>query len=356
MKRGMSTPGGDDTRVQPRRHAGHMRFVRVALWRPALVVLGALALVVAAATAAPVTHAADNSPTLSIISPQGLTGPVGTYVSAQLQGAMHKHAYVPSYAPADAGCATGLVGLNGVQPINTDGQGNAIVTIVWPTDSGAGAFVICLQDIADPTTMIQSSNQFTVGDGWTNPPSISLAPAPVPTPTAGGTPDPTATTGPSGVYTTGEQVIVSGTSFLPGGSTVAVFLSGDPNSLGLQLTQDPINADTNGKFSATVTLPGSRTGHLYLQAATLDGQNGLPPSLLASAPVNVQLAPTPTPTALPSPTPATPAASPTPLPGNGSGGDVTRTLAIAGLGSFSVLLLLVGTFLLVTASRVRPEV
>lgn len=352
MKRRTSTSDGQDARTRSRREAGHMRSAHAMVWRLALVVLGALALV--AATGTPVTRA-DDAPTLSIVLPAGLAGPVGANVSAQLQGALHKHVYVPGYASTGQGCAAGFVAATGLQPVTTTNSGNAVITIPWPNDSGTGTFYVCAQDQSAPTTTFQSSNQYTVLA--TTVPGISIAPAPTATPTPGdtsGTPPPTAS-GPDGIYTTGQQVVVTGAGFLPGGSTVAVFISGDAASLGMRLSTDPVNADTNGNFSAMVTLPGSRAGNLFLQAATLDGHDGMPPSLLASAPITVRLAPTPTPTVSPSPV-VSPAVPATPTPGNGAGGgDVARTIGIAGLGSFSVLLLLIGTYLLVTAGGLGRE-
>jgi hypothetical protein len=353
MKRRTSTSSGYDTREQPRRQAGHMRSARALVWRLALVVLGALALV--AATGTPVTRA-DGPPSLSIVVPVGLAGPDGANVSAQLQGALHKHAYIPGYASTGQGCAAGFVAATGLQPVTTNSNGNAVITIPWPQNSGIGTFYVCAQDLSDPTTMIQSSNQYTVLSDAV--PSISIVPAPTPTPTPGdttGTPPPTAS-GPDGIYTTGQQVVVTGSGFLPGGSTVAVYISGDTTKLGMRISDDPVNADTNGNFSTTVTLPGSRAGNLFLQAATLDGHDGMPPSLMAAAPITVRLAPTPTPTVSPSPVPSpTVPIRPTPGNGAGGGGDVARTIGIAGLGSFSVLLLIIGAYLLMTAGGLGRE-
>lgn len=353
MERRMSTSGGRDAREQPRRNGGYIRPAHALVWRLVLVALGTLALMAAAGT--PVTRADEGSPTLNIVTPQQLTGPAGTNVTAQLQGAPHKHTYVPGYAPASSSCTAGFVGATAVQPITTDDRGNGTLTIPWPAESGTGAFFLCAQDMSNPTTTVQSSNQFTVLS--TTPPSITIAPAPTSTATAGGTTSsgtpvaPTAN-GPSGPYTTGQQVVVTGAGFLPGGSTIAVYIGGDANVIGSRLTDNPINADTNGDFTVTVTLPPSRAGSLFLQAATLDGGNGTPPSLLAAAPLTVQLVATPTPTVPPSPTPSptVPTTSPTPPTGT-SGGDTGRTLGIAGLGGFSVLLLVIGTFLLATAGR-----
>jgi hypothetical protein len=109
-----------------------------------------------------------------------------------------------------------------------------------------------------------------------------------------------------------------------------------------------------GNVDTTVTLPTYRIGDsLYIQAETTDGGNNQPPSLLASTPIKISLPPTATPT--PTPT-ATATAGPTPTPYNpgSSGPDSTlRFFGIAGLGSLSLLLLLIGAALVISAGGSR---
>jgi hypothetical protein len=146
-------------------------------------------------------------------------------------------------------------------------------------------------------------------------------------------------------------VTVNGTGFLPGGTSVQIYLSSTPNGQGTQISTAPVNADTTGAFSSTVTLPDFRTGNLYIQAATSDGSNAqggtYPPSLLASTAISIALAPTPTPTPTATVSPTSTAPSNNIGPGSGNG-DAVRILGIAGLGSLSVLLLLIGAALLVS--------
>jgi hypothetical protein len=162
---------------------------------------------------------------------------------------------------------------------------------------------------------------------------------------------------PAGTYYAGGQIIVTGHNFLPGGTTVALYIASTQDGQGVQLTTDPspINANTTGVFTATATLPQRPTGALYVQAISTDGSNGVPSSLFAAAPIQVVVQPTPT----PSPTATTtPSPSPTATPGGnngtGSSGDAGRTIGAAGLGGLSVILLITGAWLLISAGR-RPQ-
>jgi hypothetical protein len=358
-ERDMSTSGGRDARQFPRRSTPAPRRAIIAAWRLILVTLGAVALMTAADTAAARANVADAAPSLTIVSPQGLQGPATTNITAKVTGAQKGHTFDVGYAPQSGGCtAATFVQISGAPTVSAQSDGSATFTFAWPTSADMGNYYVCLRDQASPLVPVQSTNLFD--DLSSTPPSVEIAPAATNTNGNNGgassTPSPGAT-GPGGTYTTGEQVQVSGFGFLPGGTSVAVFLSGSPTELGTQLSQQQINVDTQGNFVAVVSLPTTRAGPLNIQVATLDAANGRPPSLLAYTPISIGLTPTATPSPSPTPTVA-PTASATPkgTPNTGGGGgDSARTLGVAGLGSLSALLLLIGTFLIVSAGRATRE-
>jgi hypothetical protein len=331
--------------------------------RPVVPILAAIALAIAALMGSgPQVAHAGNSATLTIVRPG--EGPVGARIFINVQGAASSQQYNLGYAQQTTGCApTPTLFTNGLS-FTTDHNGNDTGSFIWPPDSATGSFYLCAQSPTQPSDVIQSATVYKVDSA--SAPAISLARAAAPTPTPGGaestptTPVPTATPEPDGVYTVGEGVVISGSSFMPGGSALAVSISGDQNSLGDTLPlangDSTFNSDTSGAFQVTVTLPGYRTGQAYLHVTTTDGP---PPTLRADSQaitVNPAPSPTPTPTVTPSPTPS---AKSTPCSSGsscGSGnGDVPRIVGIAGLGSLSVLLLMVGTILLVSAGTMRRE-
>jgi hypothetical protein len=273
-------------------------------------------------------------------------------VTLTVSGAHKGQTFVIGYAASGTfptQCLQDFAPIPNAPTLTIGDGGSATTTVSWPADSGTGSFYLCARDAGNPLNVLQSDHPFNVDS--TKSPSITVQPAPQPTPTPGG--QPTATPSlPDGTYVTGENVVVNGTSFLPGGTSVQIYLSSTPNGQGTQISIAPVNADTTGAFSTTVTLPDFRTGNLYIQAATPDGTNAqggnYMPSLLASTAITIALAPTPTPTptATVSPTSTTPSNN----TGTGSGnGDTVRILGVAGLGSLSVLLLLIGAALLVSA-------
>jgi hypothetical protein len=295
-------------------------------------------------------RALDPCGTLCIINPTVLKGPAGTNVTVQLSGASANQTYNIVYEQDSLGCLGSGASAPTIPQQTTDSTGAVQFSFPWPADSGTGKFVLCAQAQTTPPPMvIPSQNTFTVLS--TTAPAITIQPAPTPTPT--GTISAGASTTPQDGYATGESVIVHGTGFLPGGTTVQIALASTPDGDGTVISQGTVNADRNGKFDTTVTLDSNRIGNLYLQAETTDAAANQPPSLIAAAPITISLPPTATPT--PTPT-VTPTISATATPG-GSGPSNTdgtlRLLSIAGLGSFSLLLLLVGTALLISAGSSR---
>jgi hypothetical protein len=308
-------------------------------WAPlvALAVLGALGIAPSRA------HAQANSATLSITRPS--SGPVGAHIVGSAKSFSAGHTYSLGYTtPALGACTVNFTAIPDAATFTVKSDGTATFTFIWPA-TDTGIYSICARDTNDnPLSTSQSTNHFEVLG--TTPPAIQVAPAPG----ANGTPPAS-----DGTYYPGSQVQVTGTDFLPGGTTVGIFYSGVQSELGTLLTTG-INADTNGGFTATVKLPDFRTGTLYLHAATLDSSSsGLPPSLEADAQITVSPQPTATPTAT-----ATAVVSPTSAsngntgnPGNSAEGDGPRVAGIVGLSSLSVLLLALGAYFLITGTRAR---
>jgi hypothetical protein len=357
----MQMPTEGDTPHLAQRPSAARLPARWTAWRLILPALGAIALA-GAALIAPGPHGARaDSATITITRPP--QGPAGANVVAKVAGAMPSHQYNLGFAAQASGCtATAFTAITSAPSFTTGGDGSYTAKFAWPVSSGVGDFYVCAQDAAATTTYLQSSNVYTVLAAAK--PSITLARAATPTPSAGATPTgtvaPTATPEPDGVYTVGEQVTITGANFLPGGSQLAIWISGDPSSLGTQLaTADggtTFNSNTQGGFTETVTLPDNRIGQVYLHAATLDGASDAPPTLQADSQViTVHLAPTATPTSIPSPSPTTPSHTGQSNSNSNSNSDVPRVLGIAGLGAFSVLLLIIGTILLVSAGAMQPE-
>jgi hypothetical protein len=323
--------------------------VRPHLWvaLPILVLAGLCATGVGGAQAAPRMPAAG-PPSLTIVNPAALAGPVGTNVTARIAGAPKNHVFNIAYAQSTPGCTALGASSSTIPAVTVGGDGTVQFSFAWPADSGTGSFVLCAMDQQNPLSVLQSMT-FNVLAG--SAPQISIQPAPQPTPTGTA---PASTTTPGDTYTEGEGVIVQGTNFLPGGTSVEIALAGSPDGQGTVLSQQTVNSGTDGSFETQVTLNTNRIGNLYIQALTTDGGNNQPPSLLASTPITIGLPPSPTPTPSPTAT-STPQVTPTTTGGTGTAtggnGGTLRVLGIAGLGSFSVLLLLVGTALLISAGR-----
>ncbi|HEV2237034.1 MAG TPA: hypothetical protein VGR57_10280, partial [Ktedonobacterales bacterium] len=250
--------------------------------------------------------------------------------------------YALDYATA-GNCLTGSTSVPDAATFTIKSDGTATFTFVWPA-TDTGTYNICARDTSQVVSVpIPSSNHFIVLG--TTAPAIQVTSAPGDS----GTPTPTS----NNTYYPGSEIQVTGTNFLPGGTTVGIFYSGVQSELGTLLGSD-INADTQGGFSTTVKLPDFRTGELFIHAATLDAANNLPPSLQADAQITVSLAPTATPTPSPTVAPtATSATTTTTTTPGGNGGDGPRMAGVIGLGSLSVLLLGLGAYFLITGTRAR---
>ncbi len=359
----MQIPMRLETRPIARRPIRARRFTRVQVPRPVVPILAAIALacVALAGPGAWVARAA-NGPTLTIVRPS--EGPVGARMFINVAGATVNQQYTLGFAPQSKDCsAPNFTAFSGGLSFTTDHDGNYTGTFVWPADSGTGSFFLCAQNATQASDTLQSATVYKVDSA--SAPSITLAHAVAPTPTPGGaestptTPAPTATPEPDGYYTINDGVVISGANFFPSGSALEVWISDSQSTLGQTINlangDATFNADTSGGFQKTVMLPSYLTGQVYLHVTTTDGTNGQPTTLRAdSSVISVHQAPTPTPVPTVTPTPV-PGVTPTPpSPGSGSV-DVPRILGIAGLGSLSVLLLMVGTILLVSAGTMRRE-
>jgi hypothetical protein len=377
---GMTTLGtipGDDPGTAGRRRAGRAaahRAARTLIFAAVLATLGWLGaglagvgapVPVPVALAAPAHHTAhsDNNPTLSLVQPAnqsgGPQGPVGAFVAARIQGAGNKTQFQLFYSVSNGACAQATMTQINNAAFTTNDNGDLTFFIAWPTDSGMGTFYLCAALSDGSSNIVQSDQTFEVVA--TVAPSISVAPAPVATATTGGGGTTQVTPGTGSGYTVGEQITINGTGFVPGGTQVGVYISGvqsvgNVNDLG-DLLGSPLNAGQDGSFSTTVTLPSGRIGQEYIHVATTasgsSGAKSYPPLLVATQFIEVSPAtPTPTATATATNTPQ-PHASPTTSLSTGGDGGSARILEAGGLGALSVLLLVVGAMLLISAGR-RP--
>ncbi|HEV2238001.1 MAG TPA: hypothetical protein VGR57_15175, partial [Ktedonobacterales bacterium] len=203
----------------------------------ALVALGLVGVAPARAHA----RTQGSSQTLSIQRPT--SGPVGAHIVGAAKGFPANHTYALGYESQSAigGCAVNFNSIPDAATFTIKSDGTATFTFVWPaTDSGT--YNICARDTSpDFSTPTQSNNHFIVLG--TTAPAIQVTSAPGDS----GTPTPTS----NNTYYPGSEIQVTGTNFLPGGTTVGIFYSGVQSELGTLLGSD-INADTQGGFSTTV--------------------------------------------------------------------------------------------------------
>jgi hypothetical protein len=323
--------------------AGFARIARLS----ALLTLSVLALDATALSFAPVAHADSVSLAILVPKPSSNTaeGPVGTNLTLSGQGATAGDTYQLSYALTIPGCPTG-------GPLGTakaDANGKFTTTVQWPdTASAVGAtYVICYKDTSAGPALAQASDQkFKVDAG--SPPSITLAPPPSSTPNTGNSSD---------TYPAGGSVQISGKNYFSNHTQLLAFvtLHQDFAPTDLQLgnalkrvdTNNPgFPADANGSFTVTVKLP-TFTGNVFLQVVSNDGGGKYLPALIATQPITIGQAATPTPTVGPTVTP-TVGVTPTPDNGGGSGNSVNAAglIGVLSLGGLSVLLFILGVYLL----------
>jgi hypothetical protein len=326
------------------------RLTRVgALFALSILALGALTI-----GAAPVAHA--DSFALDILVPKAQNntaeGPVGTNVTFSAQGAEPGHDYQLSYAPNKLGCAVG----GPLGSAKADADGKFITTIAWPNEAGAvgTTFVICYKD-KSLVGLAQATDQSFKVDA-ASPPSISLSQAPSSTPNPGT---------PSDSYYAGGPVQVSGKNYFSNGTQLLAFVTlnqdfapGDLQAGSALKRPDGstgFTPDANGKFNVMVTLPNI-TGNFYLQVVSNDGQRKYLPALIAAQPIKIGQAPAPTATVGPTVTPTVVGSTPTPPGGSGNGGsgNPVGVLGVLSLGGLSILLFILGVYLL-TSTGATPR-
>ncbi len=302
---------------------------------------------------------ADSLGTITILvpNPQGnaVQGPVGTNVTISGSGMNPNDSYQIGYATQDIGCSSGFQAFSGLSA-NTDGNGNfQSLTFAWPSSvANVGTvYYICAQDSSNS----QAQSQATFQVAASQPPAITL------TPVAASTPTGASTTPPSGFYP-GSTVQISGANFLPGGASLLVYLTTSPiqqqSDMNKAVQLPPVNgqgatSQSDGTVSVTVQIPTSQAvGNYFIYVVSSDSQQGILPSLVAGAPVTLGNAPTPTPTATPSPSPtATPGTTPLPPPSSGPGAG--KDITLFGLGGLSLALLILGVYLLASASALPRQ-
>jgi hypothetical protein len=331
--------------------AGFAHIARVG----ALLTLSLVALAASTMNFAPVAHADSFSLDILVPKPQSniAEGPVGTNLTLSGQGATAGHEYQLGYALTKVGCAAG--GPLGTAP--ADSNGKFTTTIAWPDSAGSvgSTYVICYRDKDAGPSLAQPSDQsFKVDAG--SPPSITLAPPP------SSTPD---TDNSSNTYPAGGAIQISGKNFYSNHTQLLAFVTLNQNFAPTDLQAGTalkrvdtgntgFNADANGSFTVQVKLP-TFTGNFFLHVVSNDGTGKYLPALIATQPITIGQAPTPTPTVGPTATP-TVGATPTPDGGGSSdnGANAAGLVGVLSLGGLSILLFILGIYLL-TSTGATPR-
>jgi len=298
----------------------------------------------------PAAHA-DATGSMHVVVPvpssdgKTVQGPVGANVSVSMSQATAGATYNLGWANVTAGCASAFnLFTDGTITVMADSSGSFTATFVWPDAAGTPGtlYLICASDSANPTTdVVTADQQFQVLGS--NAPRVALSQAP-------------SSTHPGKVYAAGGPVQVQGRGFFPQGTAIAIFVTPSSNFTASDYQPDSARAtedgssilsDNQGQFTAIVVLPSTITGQLFLHAVSTDAvvnsQPPLPPSLVATSVIQIG-PPLATPTVEPSPTPAKHNDT-APKPD-----DMTRTLAIAGLGLLSLILFVIGGILVISAA------
>ncbi len=131
------------------------------------------------------------------------------------------------------------------------------------------------------------------------------------------------------IQQSGQQATVSGSNYLPSGTTVNLYWETTNGNVILTIT--PAVSNSSGLISRTFLIPTSITSGPYKIVATVSGQ----PALTSSAAFTYN-APTPTPTPTPSPT-ALPASDPTPTKHVSPTAVATATISTPTSGTTSIV-------------------
>ncbi len=334
---------------------------------------GLIAALALAAWIAPLSTAraagqdANGPVTIDIQHPQAsggvAQGPVGANIYAQGTAPAGDTVTI-GYAPQNSGgCQSGFQAISGLQA-SAQQDGAFSITFQWPDAANAvnTEYYLCAQDTS-ASAMGQSQTLFLVNAG--SAPAIEVQPVDNPsaqTPGPGtATPAPTATP-PDGKVYSGGYLQITGTNFTPGGQSLYFFLTPgaftasdyDPNSA-LPIVSGDNRTASDGGFQVVVQLPSGETGQFTISAVSRDGTRSLLPTLVASQPLSIIIAPaTPTPLPTVSPTLVT-----TPTPGNGqrhAAPGPFKITGLIGLGMLSVILFIIGVAFLISASSMeKPQ-
>ena len=304
-----------------------------------VVLFGALLLVGLGTLSAP--HALADIPQLQIIVPAPSSGgvaqgPVGANISitAQIANAPGD-SYQMGWSPQSGSCTANFTAISGSQ-VASDGSGNLSTTFTWPNDANTvGAlYFVCAQDITNLSAgYFQSAQMFEVVAS--SKPSISVSGQ--------------SSTGQKGIFA-GGTLQINGDQFFPSGTKLYVFLNGNQNFAATDLQPDQalpttdgtdITSAADGGFTATVKVPDSATGQMFVHVVSSDGTQGFPPALVATKQITIALVPTPTPNPIPSPTVA---------PINNQNDNSGSVPAIIGLGALSIVLFIAGVILIATVA------
>ncbi|MDQ2717594.1 MAG: hypothetical protein M3Z08_22095 [Chloroflexota bacterium] len=268
------------------RNSGNLAKIILATIRCAHIVLvtGALLWLVAitALSGALPAHAAPRlSPGTVMSSPT--SGPVGTLITvsgSNWQVVPDGTAVTFGYSP-NADCS-GAATVAGTQQSTVQGGGFS-GGFRWPMGAGTPAttYTVCAQFASIPQP-VPSSNTFTLLANAQ--PQLAVSPATV---------------------TAGQHATVTGSNFLPAGTSVALTLKGSGGNVNL----GSVSSDSNGNISKTFTVPSTMAGAGHIDASAGTG-------MTASATFTVKAVvptatSTPRPTATPVPT-ATAVATTTP--------------------------------------------
>jgi hypothetical protein len=299
---------------------------------------------------APVAHADSFALDILVPKPQSniAEGPAGTNVTLSAQGGVAGHAYQLTYALSSC-LAGGSLG-----SATADSGGNFTTTVTWPNGAAAvgSTYVICYKDTSQPLSVSQPSDQKFKVDA-ASPPAITLAQAPSSTPVAN----------PPDGYFAGGPVQISGKNYYSNHVQLLAFYTlnqdfapGDlqpGNALKQPNGGTGFTADANGAFTVVVTLP-SITGNFFLHVVSNDGGGKYLPALVDTQPIKLVPKPAPSATAGATATPATATVTPTVDNGGGGGGSgngvsAAGLVGVLSLGGLSILLFILGIYLLTSA-------
>ena len=298
------------------------------------------------------TARADNTTNISMVVPVAnngtADGPVGTNITLAAVSMPPNSQFDLGYAQASVGCPYGYTVFPSVSPVTSQNDGTFTVTFAWPVSLGfvGTTYAICARNKVDHTTTLWQVAQFFRVDSAT-PPQFTVTAAPTGMPSLSGN-----------SFQLGQQVVLTGQSYFPAGTTLAIYLrtskASQPSDLqppaATQISSDqPITSQQDGTVSATVSMPNNiPTGSYVLYLVSQDGTATTLPSLVAHVAIKLTPAAAVTPTVVKTPQPtATPFGNQQPGSSQGPG----KMAEVLGLGGLSVILFVIGVVLLASSQR-----